>query len=459
MMMTMALVFGTVIGSSYGDGRVTELSRYPEGSVVAVTRHQWRSDVNNRSLEFSSDDEKAFWCKLWWALVDRNKNLAGKRWSRICRGKGELEERAQRWSTCVVDRFVARIQQGQVTLSRSPQGPPGNALVSNKTHSFPLHLNDLKRSQDGAKIRRFTGPIAHSFGSLSLSTAHLINQIHRLVTVARNVPPRTIILTLDTRLHREFVKLFQSRRVVPDDVSFEFISPAKQKGTQIFTAPSVYFAGEAVAVDNDYLPALSPTHRWYTLEKEICSWQLASNRSEIRHLLDRHEAPDTASSFEALVVSREDATSRSVRNHKGLVSTVREALSEASRQVNVRVFVGRNHNVESTELFWRRADLVVAPHGAALAFMLFMRPGTHVIELGYHVGGSGPRRNYDLAALGGSKGMPWPAPYYWVIAVSSNVNLYASMSSGSYGGAMTANLTDVAQLIRKRILPGLDSSR
>lgn len=215
---------------------------------------------------------------------------------------------------------------------------------------------------------------------------------------------------------------------------------------------------------------------WYALEEEVCSWQLTTNRSEIRDLLDQRpssprqvptdakvalRAPGDAVGncvVEALIVSREDAESRAVRNHDSLVATVHAALAHDRLRecaVHTRVFVGRDHGVASTEHIWRRADVVVAPHGAALAWMLFMRPGTHVIELGYHSGsGTNRRRNHD-AALGAAHGMPWPAPYYWVVALSANVHLYASMAQGSYGGAMTANLTDVAHLVRDRITPKL----
>lgn len=249
--------------------------------------------------------------------------------------------------------------------------------------------------------------------------------------------------------------------------------------TQSFSAPIVYFAGEAVAMKNRQ-PTTSIDDRaddWYTLEDELCSWQLTSNRSEIRYLLDRHPMSTSARLtltdakisihvppigdnhclFEALVVSREDASSRQVRNHKDLLNMVRTAMA-ATRPlgcgINLRVFVGRDHSVASTEQIWRRADLVVAPHGAALAFMLFMRAGTQVIELGYHTGTGSDRKTYE-SALGTSGGMPWPAPYYWLVGVSASVHLYASMAKGSYNGGMTANLTDVAALIRSRIAPKL----
>jgi len=113
------------------------------------------------------------------------------------------------------------------------------------------------------------------------------------------------------------------------------------------------------------------------------------------------------------------------------------------------------HDVASTEYIWRRADVVIAPHGAALAFMLFMRPKTFVIEFGYHAGRGSNRSKRHDSALGGAAGMPWPAPYYWLIALSADVQLIASMAQGSYNGNMLANLSDVEVIIRDIIQPGL----
>lgn len=231
--------------------RVTYLSGLPRNALSVISTHQWRTR-DSESLQFSSSHEKAFWCNIWWGTVDRNPKLLSKRWSRICpapkaRERSEAYLSAQRWSTCTVKRYVAGIENGRVTLSRSfrGQGPAGNVIVANATHSFPVHLNDLRVARQGAKVVQFKTPIAHAFGSLSAQSAHLINQIHRLVTLARHVsilplgiiaicvgllqvPPDTTILTFNTRLHKEFIELFQSRGIIPARIQFKFIPTTLQ---------------------------------------------------------------------------------------------------------------------------------------------------------------------------------------------------------------------------------------
>ncbi|KAJ8611017.1 hypothetical protein CTAYLR_007059 [Chrysophaeum taylorii] len=459
--------------TTHGKTRVRYLSGYPAASVKVVAAQQWLPPGSRESLLFSTAAEKAAWCRRWWATVEKSPKVVGKRWSRICpapASKQKATREARQWSACRVKRFVAAVTNGEVTVARDK--PAGGAIVANRTHAFPVHLNTIMSSPRTKITSRFDVPIAHTFGGLSVHAAHLINQIPRLVALARNVPRGTKVLVFNTRLHREFVDLFRRRDVIPQHLEIKFVPPA----ARTFSAPTVYFAGEAVETEKG----------WYTLEEEICSWQLTTNRTEIRDLLDAglgkedtvgDDAPVVCRApgrddcgVEALVVSREDATSRSVKNHDDLLRAVRTALADSTRcAVTVRVFVGRDHRVAATERIWRRADLVVAPHGAALAFMLFMRPGTHVIELGYYYSDPSTTswkkkkkeetNNNGALALSNANGMPWPAPYYWVVAVSASVHLYASMARGSYGGPMTANLSDVARVVANRVAPALRFSR
>ena len=361
---------------------------------------------------------------------------------------------ATTWSACHSKRFVAHIEGGaSVTLSRD------SAIVRNKSHSFPLHLLDLPDNFRSTSDQHFTVPIAPTFGTLSIHAAHMINQIPRLATVAAHVPADCVLLVLDTRLHREFVELFKKAGMIKNPVHYV------KRQSVTFHAPSIFFAGEAVGVTSKKTIATDKVNDWYTLKEEICSWQLTSNRSDIRRKLDQglpyyqddnrttsteFSSTETSSRvIEALIVSREDAKSRAVENHAALVGAVKAALPDGA---NVRVFVGKDHTVESTERLWRQADLVVAPHGAAIAFVVFMRPKTLVIELGYH-SGRGDRATWaDNKALGKQHGMPWPAPYYWTIAKSADVTLVASMAQGSYAGKMTANLSDVSHIIREHVV-------
>ena len=139
---------------------------------------------------------------------------------------------------------------------------------------------------------------------------------------------------------------------------------------------------------------------------------------------------DAACVVEVLVVSRKDARSRAVKNHDALCKTALASLAKAmpTCAVKLRVFVGKDHSLTSAAAAWRRAHVVIAPHGAALANVLFVRPGTLVVEIGYYAAANA-KRPYPSTAYG--VGMPWPAPYYWAAAEGAGATLFASMAPGS----------------------------
>jgi len=87
-------------------------------------------------------------------------------------------------------------------------------------------------------------------------------------------------------------------------------------------------------------------------------------------------------------------------------------------------FVGSAHNVSETAELWTGADVVLAPHGAAVA--------------GGHYPGTG--------------GMPYLPPFYMAIAASVDVAFYMTMAlSGSYGGKSEADVEDVVRTVAKAL--------
>ena len=132
-----------------------------------------------------------------------------------------------------------------------------------------------------------------------------------------------------------------------------------------------------------------------------------------------------------MVVSRRDAGGRrNVINHASIMQKLQDALPNCT----IREFVGRDHDLNSTILLWTEADVVVAPHGAALAFMTFMRPGRAVIEIGYD--------NYD------SRGMTFPLSYFMSIAASVGLRYYLSIARGGYSSSLRADVEDIVSLVQ-----------
>ena len=126
-----------------------------------------------------------------------------------------------------------------------------------------------------------------------------------------------------------------------------------------------------------------------------------------------------------MVVHRIDASSRRVENHDALVT----ALKQTFPTCTIRIFVGRDHDIEDTVKWFGEADVLLAPHGAALGFMPFLRPGRMVVEFGYTGGG-----------------MSFPGSFYHAIALSVSAKFFLHMADGSYSGPMTVDIEDVVLL-------------
>jgi hypothetical protein len=93
-------------------------------------------------------------------------------------------------------------------------------------------------------------------------------------------------------------------------------------------------------------------------------------------------------------------------------------------------FVGSDHDVESTLKIFSNADVLIAPHGAAITFTACMRPGGAVIEIGYS----------------GRSGMMWPGNYFHTMVVGSELQYYATLADGQYGSSLNVDVNDVSKL-------------
>ena len=85
--------------------------------------------------------------------------------------------------------------------------------------------------------------------------------------------------------------------------------------------------------------------------------------------------------LEVLVVDRRDAQdrARSIGNHCTVMNLLKKLLPHAA----IREFVGSKIPLEEQIAAYMRADLLIAPHGAALGLVGFMAPGGAVLEVAY----------------------------------------------------------------------------
>ena len=456
---------------------VVSLDDYP-GYLVVSERGSPLPFAQREVLPFSSREEKDVWCDLHWNVHGKTGGAgAGQRWSRVCPApvgdspKFAPWRDANMWSGCAVKQFVGYVSGAGAFVELAHKGP-GACVVGDGRRLYPVHLDNKRDPKAVPKAAPIIidGDIAHAFGVYPDGVAHAINQFPRLLRIARNVPANsTTLLVHDTRLWKEWVEMLQRRLLIPEELKIRFV-PNPKSGTSIFKTKHsegrVYFAGEAVPVFPDRTSV-----GWFTLAEETCAFQLAINRTYVADLLSAcpdHDPPTREISAQAgtvpvvpaatcvvevLVVSRQDAKSRSVSNHAKMVETILAALDDALAPggcaIQLRTFVGKDHTLASSARVWRRAHVVIAPHGAALANVIFVQRDTLLVELGYY------SQSGKTKSTSEKVGMPWPANYYWAAAEGAGSTLFASMAVGSYGASMTANLLDIHKLMTHQIAPRL----
>lgn len=346
----------------------------------------------------------------------------------------------QGYYQCDVRHFVAAVRCGFVdigTLGRenSLDGPgkgkakkpktrvryPG--LVHTANEAYPIHgVCTDNMAREGAQP---TSPnsygfvklpaVAHHLAVYPEATGHFFNQLPRLFLLLSVLPPDVPILVKRHKLMMEIIDILIKVGLVGRD-RFIALDPPR-----IYTAKTVFFAGE--------MGRLPGEERWNTLPVERCAFGMAMHRELLRTLLvDGLDMQTDHEHLEVLVVDRSDASNRarSVSNHCDMMKKLSELLPHAK----VREFVGTKVPFEAQIRAFMRADLLIAPHGAAIGLSGFMRPGGAILEIAY------PLKR-------------WPA-IFMSTALSAKLKYYLYFGDkGKHSGPIHVNAHQVAQLAVK----------
>jgi len=210
----------------------------------------------------------------------------------------------------------------------------------------------------------------------------------------------------------------------------KFIFTAVSKNSPPIFARQVYFAGEAASCPRRHSAKCSKS--WYSMQEEVCSWQLSLPRAVQREVIScalgippRQKNP---SNLNILVVNRKDAHSRFIQNHREMMTALRKANPSAT----FREFVAADMSLEDQIRAFAWADFVIAPHGAALGQVSHMNPGGAVLEIGY------PKRSMPLIFMGTASSVG--QRYFLSIA-----------KSGGHDTGLVANIQDVVSVARKAV--------
>ena len=117
-----------------------------------------------------------------------------------------------------------------------------------------------------------------------------------------------------------------------------------------------------------------------------------------------------------LVVDRRDAKSRFLKNHPELMRALHTGLP---KPFEIKEFVGSTMPFAAQIKAFAWADVVIAPHGAALGLCVYMRPGGAVVEIGY------PKRELPLIFM--ATALSAQLEYFMTISkVSGSVGEYTA---------------------------------
>ena len=248
---------------------------------------------------------------------------------------------------------------------------------------------------------RYLPAVANGLGVYPRAVAESVGRFPRLVALAAHVP-------IDTA-----GAMSPDRRVV-----------LWKRGTTYY-ADEVYFAAETVR-----RPGMGG-NAWQVDEtRHRCAlypgWWDASTKFGLPAAEARRPS--------VVVIDRSDASSRAVLNHAALLAGVTAAVGDVADVVNFR---GTEMNVSATIGLFREATVVLGPHGAALAWVLFMRPNTTLLEIAYP----------------GVIAMPWPADYFATRAAAQHVRYSVSMAlRGEYTSSMEVDVAEIASATRAALL-------
>lgn len=341
-------------------------------------------------------------------------------WRRVC-PQGSMAEHG--WGSCDVRQLVIKVNCAY--LDTDPLIP---CMAYDRTRTFPVHGNHPARTKfqplkwPPTKIQEFDalGHAVAVYPHPKGGAAHFFNQLPRLFMILNAIPPDVPVLVPKHSASDKIVDILVNRGWLKD--RSRIIDWDK---STVYYANTLYFVGEMGRGN-------ATSMKWDSLGVEKCSWALALPRSTMQQSFQVRGAPRRPKPM-ILVVHRSDASfqRRMIDNHAAVMTSIRDMLPECE----ILEFIGSQHSMDATIDMFNAADVVVAPHGAALSFACFMQPDKAIVEIGYNEYGKG-------------KGMPFPVTFFYAIALSVGARYYLSMAQGHYQGRLQADPDDIAILTK-----------
>ncbi|CAF3436141.1 unnamed protein product [Rotaria sp. Silwood1] len=99
-----------------------------------------------------------------------------------------------------------------------------------------------------------------------------------------------------------------------------------------------------------------------------------------------------------ILIKRKDGDARSTVEHSDMFTFMASSLNKSKlwSDLHIEIFEAQGHIRDHIALF-RRARIIIGPHGAGMMNILWSSPGTHVVEIGYTTGMTFPEMYAEMS--------------------------------------------------------------
>ncbi|CAF2138499.1 unnamed protein product [Rotaria magnacalcarata] len=297
------------------------------------------------------------------------------------------------WLSCVLDPVLLARRIPATTHSvtigifnafvdrSSSCGPEGTVYTSYATFRFqkwstsPCHNSPISANHTGKTVESYDELLDSVGVGLSDHGHFAPQQLPRILRLLAVTPSSSKLLVASGGKADQFMDILVERSIVTRD---RIVPYDKNK---IYQAKIVYRSETW-----PYLPGdLYGKYLHDRTDMEIVYRSLIMNE-----LLD--EERDLV-----LIVMRKPENSRSLINHDAMVNMIEQTLRNFSKTLlKIELFTGENHIKDQIKI-WQKSKIVIAPHGAGLVNIMWMKPGSFVIEIGYESGWTLPEMYFEMA--------------------------------------------------------------
>lgn len=271
--------------------------------------------------------------------------------------------------------FVTEIRQGFIADARVHEAVPGTVFTQDSFFRWQPYVRTVPPGhplswQPAAKVIAEHSCLASILQAYPGEKGHFAHEsLPRLLLLAAHTPAHCRILYVSNSFVDRYIAL------LPADVKARMLS---WKGPgYVYTAKSVFVTNEVpyIITRNTHIGGMS-------------TFFLPELVSRVRQVFRPANHADANQHQRVVVIRRGPGGAREYVHHDALVAHLRQRLGQAS----VTVFDASGSLQDHINIF-ATAKIVVGPHGAGFANLVFCQPQTRVVEIGWPgkaIGWQGP---------------------------------------------------------------------